>query len=127
MQIRTTINATHNLQIRTPLSQPNLTPIPTATTTTTKPTTHPPRSQPQPKPTTTHPLLSQPQPKRTTPISTPSKPSLRHHRYPPNQTHKTHQIMTIIVEPPPCLMTIIIDHKPLKLNEEQMSFKMEAT
>ena len=75
------------------------------------PPTHPPRSQPQPKP--------------TTPISTPAKthqPNLNpiktvaeHHRYPPNQTHKTHQIMTTIV-----------NHKPLKPNGKQISFKIEA-
>ena len=84
------------------------------------------RSQPPPKPTTTHPPRFQPQPKPTTPISTPSKPSSRHHQYPPNQTHETHQIMTIIAKPSPCLITTIANQKTLNLNGEQMGFRTEA-
>ena len=45
----------------------------------------------------------------------PIKTVVEHHQYPPNQTRKTHQIMTKIA-----------NHKPLKLNGEQMSFKTKA-
>ena len=74
-------------------------------------THHPPTPISTPTKTHHHPLTSFLTPTKTHhPDLNPIKTVAEHHRYPPNQTHETHQIMTTIV-----------DHKPLKLNGEQMS------